>query len=158
VRLILLAGLMNLLLCVSARSQDSNSITPDPYGLCSIGEIGGRAIVNSQGRLITLNEYCQQQVQAIEQQTPPPDFDQQEFWQAFLQIASPPAIAFSEMIDRQQLLAYSTTICPFLASGGAMQQIRAVQVQSQLLAAFAAAVNVAAVYTDCPQFSDQIGR
>ncbi len=156
-RLILLAGLMNLLLCVAARSQ-SNSIVPDPYGLCSVREIGGRAIVNAQGQLITLNEYCQQQVQAIEQQTPSPDLNHQAFWQAFLQVASPQAIEFSETIDRQQLLAYSTTICPFLSSGGTMQQIRAVQVQSRLPAAFDAAVNVAAVHTYCPQFSAQIGR
>ncbi|NJL22333.1 MAG: hypothetical protein HC895_18400 [Leptolyngbyaceae cyanobacterium SM1_3_5] len=97
----------------STRAQASEAVAPDPYGICSVGELGGRSIVNQVGQLVTLNEYCQQQVQLIEQQAPLSDPAQSAFWQAFLNIASPAAIEYSESIDRQQLLAYSTTICPF---------------------------------------------
>ncbi|NEQ26263.1 MAG: hypothetical protein F6K28_45940 [Microcoleus sp. SIO2G3] len=154
-RRLLLTG---LLLILSSPADAQDVLTPDPYGICSVGELGGRSIVNSAGQLVRLNEYCQQQVQITEQQIPPPDPNENAFWQAFRAVASPAALEFSESIDRQQLIAYSTTICPFLASGGTMQQVRAVQVQSRLPAAFDAAVNVAAIHTYCPQFTNQIGR
>ncbi|MBD2089250.1 DUF732 domain-containing protein [Microcoleus sp. FACHB-1515] len=149
---------IGLFMLLSGQAQASEAILPDPYGICSVGELGGRSIVNSASQLVSLNEYCQQQVQLVEQQTPPPDPTQNAFWEAFLNIASPAAIEYSESIDRQQLLAYSTTICPFLSSGGTLPQIRSVQVQSGLPAAFDAAVNVAAIHTYCPQFINQIGR
>lgn len=149
--------LISLFMLFSVRAQASEAVSPDPYGICSVGELGGRSIVQA-GQLVTLNEYCQQPVQIAEQQAPPPDPTQNAFWQAFLTVASPAAIEYSESLDRQQLLAYSTTICPFLSSGGSLQQIRSVQVQSGLPAAFDAAVNVAAIHTYCPQYVNQIGR
>jgi len=143
---------------LAIKADASEVILPDPYGICSTGELGGRSIVNSAGQLIMLNEFCQQQIALEEQQTSLPDATQDAFWQTFLKIASPAAIEYSESIDRQQLLAYSTTVCPVLTNGGTMQQIRSLQVQSGLPVAFDAAVNVAAIHTYCPQFASLIGR
>jgi hypothetical protein len=148
---------------------------PDDRGLCQLNNIGGRAIIDPQGQLIGLTDFCRQQptTQPTESQSASnasnasgddqsqsgdKEHQDEEFWRSFNQVASPDAVQFSDTLDRQQILAYSTTICPYLNNGGTLQQIRQIQATGKLPTSFDVAVTIAAIHTYCPEYTVQIGR
>lgn len=146
--------MISSLLMLIARGATAQP-APDPLGICAIGNISGRSIVDANGRLLNLTEFCSRQQVPVVVTLEPQD---EAFWQTFLSVASPDAVQFSRSIDRQQVIAYAAAVCPILRQGGSLQQVRQVQIQSRLPAAFDAAVNVAAIHTYCPEYQAQIGR
>ncbi len=147
----------------SAQAQnEATEVPPDFLGICGISNYSGRWIIDSSGRLIDLSEVCARRLAAQEAQeavvVAVTSTDGNLFWQAFLNVASPEAIAFARNTGQPAVVEYGTTICPLLQTGNSMQDVRAIQLQGGLPPAFDAAVNVAAINTYCPQYQAQIGR
>lgn len=123
-----------------------------------MGELSGRSIVDAQGQLVSLVDFCREQQFQQQVETPVLGAEAQAFWQNFLNVASIEAVAFSQTVNQQQVVDYAATVCPFLQNGGTLQQIRQIQLAGDLPVSFDAAVSVAAIYTYCPEFRSQIGR
>jgi len=150
-----------------------NSPAPDNRGLCQLNNLAGRSIIDPQGQLINLLDFCEQQqtLQLTEPQLIPDsdhsqanpeenqeEFQQEAFWRSFTEVASSDAVQFSNTLDRQQIIAYGATICPYLNNGGTLQQVRQIQAQGKRPTSFDVAVTIAAIHTDCPEYTGQIGR
>jgi hypothetical protein len=142
---------------------------PDNRGLCQLNDLAGHSIIDSHGQLINLVDFCgQPQAVPLAGTQTASDRDRaqeiakenqdEEFWRSFNEVASPDAIQFSHTLDRQQIIAYSATICPYLSNGGTLQQVRQIQATSKLPTSFDVAVTIAAIHTYCPEYTTQIGR
>ncbi|MEM9449837.1 MAG: DUF732 domain-containing protein [Cyanobacteria bacterium P01_E01_bin.6] len=144
-------------------ASDHAPIQDDAAGLCSmVSTQPGRWVTDGFAGMLPLDEVCtfQDDVNrdgALSDSQLRARFDEQ-FWQMFLQAASPEAIAFSQGVEQSAVIEYGRTICPLLNDGITMDDVRTTQRQSGLPADFDAAVNVSAIHIYCPEHDRQIGR
>jgi hypothetical protein len=152
---------VGLLPATAAETELELILRPDPTGLCDLPEIGGLWVNDLDGRLVRLEDLCrrlQPERFAAERLTIVLEESEVEFWQSFLEVASPSAIEFANQMDRKDVVEYGKSVCISLNQGDNMETVRAVQIEGGLPSAFDAAVNVAAINTYCPVYRYQIGR
>lgn len=139
--------------------DDDGETPPIDLGICGVYYYSGLSIVDSQGRTVSVEEYCQTLSLSPEAivniSTEEPDI---AFWQAFLVAASPTAIEFANAAGQLKVVEYGRTICPFLRSGNSIDDLRQKQAQSSTPPSFEAAVTVAAINTYCTEYRSEIGR
>ncbi|MBE9179905.1 DUF732 domain-containing protein [Oculatella sp. LEGE 06141] len=123
-------------------------------GICESEVLSGRSVVDSAGNVVRLVDYCREQRTA----SLAVGIEGDRFWQNYVTVASPTALDFTRTIDPQLLIDYGTSVCPFLAGGGSMQEIRLLQRDGALPSSVEVAVTVAAIHTYCPEFASRIGR
>ncbi len=152
---------------VSAQEQDEEQnlnleiqVRADPTGLCAIPELGGMWVNDNTGQIVRLEELCQALLpeRFISVSMAELSAQEVEFWEAFLNVASPEAITFANQVSHQDVVDYGKSVCISLGRGDTMADVRKVQIEGGLPAAFDAAVNVAAINTYCPGYQYQIGR
>lgn len=124
-------------------------------GICGLYNHSGYLVVNEAGQLVNVVDYCQNQQAQQAQQTPP---ENSAFWRAFATTASSEARAVATTLGSDEVIAYSTTICPFLDQGGTLQELRQIQLDGELPSGFETAVTVAAIQAYCPAHRSQLGR
>lgn len=132
-------------------SGDSTEIPSEVPGICQLHNYSGYLVVDETGNLVELGNYCQRQVARSTPQI-------SRFWQAFEATANLRAIEVANQLGREEVVAYGTTICPFLEQGGSVQELRQIQSDGELPSDFEAAVMVAAINTYCPTYQSEIGR
>jgi Protein of unknown function (DUF732) len=131
---------------------DSTAPTP---GICGqIYNLSGRSTILPGGEFLRMVDYCAAVRTSITTVSP----EGEEFWQAFLMVASPEALRYAEAAGRDDVVAYGSSICPVLESGTSMTELRQLQEEGGLPVAFDSAVNVAAVNTYCSQYRSSLGR
>jgi Protein of unknown function (DUF732) len=125
--------------------------TDDALGLCGLHNLSGYSAINTAGTLVNLAQYCHQHpLQASSANYP--------FWQSFLAAADRETVAYAQTLGQQEVMAYGTTICPFLENGGTLEQLRQIQSSDELPLGLEVAVVVAAINTYCPTYQSEIGR
>jgi hypothetical protein len=145
--------------CLTVASLSSQTLaqpvsSEHHLGICGVDRLTGRSVVDASGRVVPLVEYCQQEATARRSL----GVDGDRFLETFTTVASPDALAFSQTLDPQLLVEYGTTICPFLAGGGSMREVRLIQRDGLMPTNVEAAITVAAIHTYCPEFVSRIGR
>lgn len=148
-----------LLTVAPAHADDDEDAPPVDLGICGIHYYSGLSIVDSRGRTVSVEEYCETlslSPQAIVNF--PTEENDLAFWQAFLVAASPTAMEFANAAGSAKVIEYGRTICPFLRSGNSMDDLRQKQAEGQTPPSFEAAVAVAAVNTYCTEYRPEIGR
>jgi Protein of unknown function (DUF732) len=133
-------------------TQASDLVAYDNRGdMCASYNASGYMIVDPYGRLVNLRDYCNtQKAEGSPQQS-------QSFWEQFVKWADADAIAFANNLDRQDVVAYGATICPFLQNGGSLSDLRQLQADAQLPTGFESAITAAAVNTYCPGYRSAVG-
>jgi hypothetical protein len=121
-------------------------------GICGLYNHSGYLVVNEAGQLVNVTDYCQEQ----RQQHAAPETS--AFWRAFEATASAEARAAAATLGSEQVVAYGSTICPFLDQGGTLQELRQIQLDGNLPKGFETAVTVAAIQTYCPAHQSELGR
>jgi Protein of unknown function (DUF732) len=141
------------------------STAQDPFGdvtpgICRLPFRAGRMVVTTNGQLMNLPDYCAQSQSNFSQPvTEPVDLSSEsDFWQAFVTAASPSALEFAESIGQDKVTEYGTSICAALRDGQSLDELRQTQADGRTSVAFEAAVTVASVNTNCPEFRSQLGR
>lgn len=124
---------------------------PGTLGICRMAPLTGRVAIDNSGNLLVLSDYCRSQHDQLDTQA-------EQFWQSFIENAGSEAITFAHTLDRQSVVAYGTTICPFLENGGTLPELRQLQSDTRLPSAFETAVTLAAIHTYCPTYRSEIGR
>ena len=124
---------------------------PGTLGICRMAPLTGRVAIDHSGNLLVLSDYCRSQHDQLDDQA-------EHFWQNFIKSAGSEAIDFAHTLDRQSVVAYGTTICPFLENGGTLPELRQLQSDTRLPSTFETAVTLAAIYTYCPAYRSEIGR
>jgi hypothetical protein len=134
-------------------AQAAEVVAYDNRGdMCRSYNASGYMIVDPNGRLINLQDYCNsQRTDGSSQQS-------QSFWEQFVRWADADAIAFANNLDRQDVVAYGATICPFLQNGGSLADLQQMQADSQLPTGFESAITAAAVDTYCPSYRSAVGQ
>lgn len=146
-----LTGLF-LPIVVSASQAIAQDASLQARGICGLYNHSGYLVVNEAGQLVNVVDYCQDR---REQQSIP---ETSAFWQSFEATASSEARAVATTLGPDQVVAYGTTICPFLDQGGTLQQLRQIQLDGDLPAGFETAVTVAAIQAYCPAHQSELGR
>lgn len=127
-------------------------------GICGLYNHSGYLVVNEAGQLVNVMDYCQNQ-QAQQAQPEPQAIPRTSaFWQAFAATADSEARAVATTLGSDQVIAYGTTICPFLNQGGTLQELRQIQLDGNLPSGFETAVTVAAIQAYCPAYRSELGR
>lgn len=121
-------------------------------GICGLYNHSGYLVVNEAGQLVNVVDYCQNQ---REQQVIP---ESSAFWQAFEAAATAEARTIATTLGPDEVVAYSTTICPFLDQGGTLRELRHIQLDGDLPSGFETAVTVAAIQAYCPVYRSELGR
>jgi hypothetical protein len=117
---------------------------PGTPGVCRLYNLSGYLALNPAGRVIPLQQYCQQQHNWVW-------YANSKFWQAFRQNAASETITYAQTLDQARVEAYAQSICSFLNDGGTLQEL-AQQGDQKLPADFDQAVIKSAVETYCPQY------
>ena len=142
-------------LCLPIVISVSPALAQDPSlqatGICGLYNHSGYLVVDEAGRLVNVVDYCQNQ---REQQTTP---ETSAFWQAFEATANSQARATATALGPDEVVAYGSTICPFLDQGGTLDELRQIQLDGDLPSGFETAVTVAAIQTYCPTYRSALG-
>jgi hypothetical protein len=124
-------------------------------GVCELNTLSGLSIIDDEtGEVRMLADYCPTETATRLSLSE----EGENFWQAFLSVASPRAIDFAARTNRQEVANYGATVCVVLDEGSSLQEVRRLQIEGGLPPSFDAAVNVAAINTYCPQYRAEIGR
>jgi hypothetical protein len=116
---------------------------PGTAAVCGLYNLSGYLALDSQGQVVPLHSYCQQQRNWVW-------YENTQFWKTFRKIAAPDTLTYTQSLNRERVEAYAQSICPFLKQGGSLQELNQIQDQ-QLPAAFDQTVTNAAIRTYCPQ-------
>jgi hypothetical protein len=154
-----LTGLLLPLLTVVPLANAQETEAHVATGICGLYNHSGYLVVNETGNLVDMVEYCQQQrehqqSQANAQRSPLAS----EFWRTFAATANAEAQQVATTLGPEEVMAYGTTICPFLQQGGTLPELRQIQTDGNLPSNFETAVTVAAIYTYCPSYRSELGR
>ncbi|HEY9700260.1 MAG TPA: hypothetical protein V6D10_23600 [Trichocoleus sp.] len=136
---------------VAPPARDEAAYPPGTLGICHLAPLAGRVAVDSSGNLLVLSDYCRSQHDQLDAQA-------EQFWQRFVANANAETMTFARTLDRQSVVTYSTTICPFLENGGTLSELRQLQADNHLPVAFEVAITLAAIHTYCPAYRSEIGR
>jgi hypothetical protein len=152
----LIAGLISIGFPLSASAQTNLNATGS--GVCGLNNRSGYLIVDESGNLVDLVDYCRRYQDQLESRISPSDPGSSSFWQAFEASASPEAIVVANSLGSEEVIAYASTICPFLEQGGSLPELRQIQGDGHLPTSFEVAVTFAAINTYCPAFRSEMGR
>jgi hypothetical protein len=128
------------------RPQSAAEFAQGTLGVCQLYNLSGYAAVDATGHLVILSQYCSSQ-----RATANPEGER--FWQEFRTAASKETNAFVKTLEPEKVVAYGTTICPFLEHGGTVQELRQLQTDGTLPYGFETAVTTAAIHTYCPAYA-----
>jgi hypothetical protein len=142
-----------------AQDSDDDEVQVVPVtgfiGVCELNTLSGLTFIDEEtGEVRILADYCPTETATRLSLTE----EGEEFWQAFLSVASPNAIEFASKANRQEVANYGATVCVVMDEGASLQEVRQLQLEGGLPASFDAAVNVAAINTYCPEYRAEIGR
>jgi hypothetical protein len=140
-----------------ADEDDPDAFNP---GICGLYNYSGSVVSTPAGQIVPLADYCTVQRAFYYDEAAIADRESldDQFWQTFLEAASPSALEFAQSAGKAEVVAYGQTICPFLQEGRSLTDLRQQQSSSGIPQSFEAAVTVAAIYSYCPAYQDQLGR
>lgn len=118
-------------------------------GICRIYNWSSYLALASDGQVVTLRQYCQQQRNWVW-------YEEGRFWERFRDVATAETMTFAQSLDQNRIETYAQAICPFLADGGSFRDLAKIQADPPLPANFEQAVTAAAVRTYCRQYRDQL--
>ncbi|WP_416666437.1 hypothetical protein [Egbenema bharatensis] len=151
----LIAGLISV---APALASAQPALNASVSGVCGLNNRSGYLIVDEAGNLVDLVDYCRRHQNQLESRILPSTPGSSAFWQAFEASASPEAIVVADSLGAEEVVAYASTICPFLEQGGSLPELRQIQGDGHLPTSFEVAVTYAAINTYCPAFRSEIGR
>lgn len=142
-----------------AQDSDDDEVQVVPVtgfiGVCELNTLSGLTFIDEEtGEVRILADYCPTETATRLSLSE----EGEEFWRAFLSVASPNAIEFASKANRQEVANYGATVCVVMDEGSSLQEVRQLQLEGGLPASFDAAVNVAAINTYCPEYRGEIGR
>ncbi|NEQ99347.1 MAG: DUF732 domain-containing protein [Cyanothece sp. SIO2G6] len=143
----------------NTQGENVNVVRPLDYlGLCDMGQrdLSGRWIDDGTGEMVPLMDACEVARQVHEAPELAPE--ETQFWSAFSAAANEAALSFAASFEPDAVANYGKAVCSSLIGGESMSNIRTIQQQGNLPAAFDAAVNVAAIHAYCPSYAAEIGR
>lgn len=152
-----LAGLAQPAIAQDSDDDEETQVVPVTgfLGVCELNTLSGLTFIDEEtGEVRVLADYCPTETATRLSLTE----EGEEFWQAFLSVASPNAIEFASKANRQEVANYGATVCVVMDEGASLQEVRQLQLEGGLPASFDAAVNVAAINTYCPEYRGEIGR
>ncbi|MBW4467238.1 MAG: hypothetical protein KME07_17570 [Pegethrix bostrychoides GSE-TBD4-15B] len=114
-------------------------------GVCWLYNLSGYLALDTEGEVVPLQPYCQQQHNWAWHEPA-------AFWQQFREVATAETLSYSQTLDQDEIEAYAQTICLFLESGGTVEQLTQIQSDQAFPDAFEQAVTLASVNSLCRQY------
>ncbi|MCU0524468.1 MAG: hypothetical protein MUF72_06545 [Elainella sp. Prado103] len=136
-----------------SKHEPPDEFQPGTLGVCHLHNLAGYLAIDGAGRVVPLSQYCQQQRNWVWHH-------EDDFWEAFRDVASVEVLSYTQTLDRHRVEFYAQSICSFLSHGNpeqpnsrsnAPQMLRQIQSDQQLPSEFERAVTYAATKTYCPQ-------